>query len=65
MLILTRRVGETIRMGKDGEIEIVVLGLRGTQIRIGVHAPDNIPVLREEIYEKNDKRMELINKGNR
>lgn len=50
MLILTRRLGETIRIGHD--IEVVVLSAKGNQIRIGVEAPKEIPVHREEIYER-------------
>ena len=50
MLILTRRVGETIMIGKD--IAITVLGVMGTSVRIGVNAPKEIAVHREEIYER-------------
>ncbi len=50
MLILTRRVGEVIMIGDD--VEIVVLGIRGNQARIGINAPKDIPVHREEIYER-------------
>ncbi len=53
MLILTRRVGETIRIGDD--IEVAVLGVKGTQVRIGIEAPNQIPVHREEIYQKIQK----------
>ena len=48
MLILTRRVGESVYIGDD--IRLTVLGVRGTQVRVGIHAPKNIPVHREEIY---------------
>lgn len=47
MLILTRRVTEVIRIGKD--IEVVVLGVKGHQVRIGIKAPPNVTVDREEI----------------
>ena len=50
MLILTRRVGETLVIGDD--IRITVLGVRGNQVRMGVNAPKNVAVHREEIYER-------------
>lgn len=50
MLILTRRVGETIKIGED--MEVTVLGVKGAQVRIGVLAPAHVPVHREEIYER-------------
>lgn len=50
MLILTRRVGETICIGDD--IEVVVLGVKGNQVRIGVKAPTDVEVHREEIYQR-------------
>lgn len=50
MLILTRRVGETICIGDD--IEVVVLGVKGNQVRIGVKAPADVDVHREEIYQR-------------
>jgi len=50
MLILTRRVGETIRINDD--ISVTVLGVKGSQVRIGVNAPEQVAVHREEIYQR-------------
>lgn len=50
MLILTRRPGESIVVGDD--VTITVLGLRHNQVRVGVVAPKNVPVHREEVYER-------------
>jgi|TARA_B100001059_G_scaffold152157_1_gene151919 carbon storage regulator len=50
MLILTRRVGEALMVGDD--TKIVVLGVKGSQIRLGINAPKDIVVHREEIFDK-------------
>jgi carbon storage regulator len=50
MLILTRRVGESLMVGD--EITVTVLGVKGNQIRIGVDAPKDVAVHREEIYQR-------------
>ena len=50
MLILTRRVGETLMVGD--EVTVTVLGVKGNQVRIGVNAPRDVAVHREEIYER-------------
>ena len=50
MLILTRRVGETVMTGDD--VTITVLGVKGNQVRVGINAPRHVAVHREEIYER-------------
>lgn len=50
MLILTRRTGETLMVGD--EVTVTVLGVKGNQVRIGVNAPKDVSVHREEIYER-------------
>ncbi len=53
MLILTRRVGETLMVGDD--VTVTVLGVKGNQVRIGVNAPKEVAVLREEFYQRIQK----------
>ena len=50
MLILTRRVGETVMIGD--EVTFTVLGVKGNQVRVGISAPKSVAVHREEIYER-------------
>ncbi len=50
MLILTRRIGESLKIGE--EIKITLLGIKGNQVRIGIDAPRDVEVHREEIYDK-------------
>ena len=56
MLILARRVGETVNIGND--VTVTVLGVKGNQVRLGINAPKNVAVHREEIFEriKNDDK---------
>jgi carbon storage regulator len=50
MLILTRRVGETVVIGDN--VTVAIIGIKGSQIRIGINAPRDVTVHREEIYER-------------
>ncbi|MEY3464805.1 MAG: carbon storage regulator CsrA [Steroidobacteraceae bacterium] len=50
MLILTRRVGETVMIGD--EVTVTVLGVKGNQVRVGINAPKHVAVHREEIFER-------------
>ncbi len=62
MLILTRRVGETLMVGDD--VTITVLGIKGNQVRIGVNAPKDIAVHREEIYLRIHDPVDSDDEGN-
>jgi len=61
MLILTRRVGETVMIGND--VTVTVLGVKGNQVRIGVNAPKDVSVHREEIYERIKREEEQAGAG--
>jgi carbon storage regulator len=50
MLILTRRVGETLMIGE--EVTVTVMGVNGNQVRLGINAPKDVAVHREEIYDR-------------
>jgi carbon storage regulator len=56
MLILTRRVGETVMIGN--EVTVTILGVKGNQVRVGINAPKTIAVHREEIYDRIKREQE-------
>ena len=56
MLILTRRVGETVMIGND--VTVTVLGVKGNQVRVGINAPKTVAVHREEIYDRIKREQE-------
>ncbi|STX51200.1 global regulator (carbon storage regulator) [Legionella busanensis] len=61
MLILTRRIGETLIIGDD--VNITVLGVKGNQVRLGINAPKDVSVHREEIYLRIQQEKESDNEG--
>lgn len=52
MLVLTRRIGESLVIGDDGDVTITILGVKGMQVKVGIEAPKNLPVHREEIFKR-------------
>jgi len=57
MLILTRRIGETLKIGDN--IQVTILGVKGNQVRVGIAAPKSVPVHRQEIYDRVQQSAEV------
>jgi carbon storage regulator len=57
MLILTRRIGESLQIGDN--IKLTVLSIRGNQVQVGVEAPPEVPVHREEVYERIQRERDM------
>ncbi len=56
MLILSRRIGESLMIGND--IEVIILGVNGNHVRVGNKAPDDVTILRDELYYENGRQFE-------
>ena len=64
MLILTRRIGEKLMIGD--EISVTILGVKGNQVRLGVHAPEDVAIHREEIFDRiRDEKQGTAGNGTR
>lgn len=65
MLILTRRLNETVIIGNEGpdQVTVTVLGVKGGQVRLGINAPKDVPVHREEVYERIQNEQQRSNAG--
>lgn len=59
MLVLTRKAGETIFIGDN--IAVTISTIRGNQVKVAIKAPKEIAIMREELLEDNDPRLELLN----
>jgi carbon storage regulator len=57
MLILTRRIGETLMIGD--RVTVTVLEVKGNQVRLGIHAPKEVAVHREEVFERKQERLNM------
>ncbi len=56
MLILSRRIGESLMIGDD--IEVKVFDVSGNNVRLGIEAPDDVTILRDELYQENEQQLE-------
>lgn len=55
MLILTRRIGKTITLGDNAKVKVTVLSINGKQVKLGIDAPSDLSIYRDEIYQKIQK----------